>query len=73
MSKIEVNYPDGFHVPSKSSVSYIGIISDRSNIWGKFTLTEVVNRIFEEKHEEIFGANKYLIANKPESVLIVIS
>lgn len=62
---IEVDYPNGKHLPTNSDHSFISIISSKSGGLRKLSLTKTVNQIFDGEVEAVFGANRYIEHGDP--------
>jgi hypothetical protein len=67
---IEVIYLEGFHIPSNSEIAFIGTIVDSHIQNMKLSVKEIVDSLFAENHQKIFGKNDHLVAGYPDSIII---
>jgi len=71
MWSIKVRYPKIKHIPTNTEMSATSIIPSHLIKLRKIPLTETVNLIFDEKHDEVFGRNAYIDVGAPESVTLI--
>lgn len=62
---IEVDYPNGRHLPTNSDHSFLSIISSYSGRLRGLNLTKTVNQIFDGDAEAVFGVNKHIEHGDP--------
>ena len=66
---IEAHYPDEIYLPTNTVHAVTGVIGVEARRIKKWSLTEVVNRLFNGEHDSFFK-NKYTHATYPESITL---
>lgn len=69
MFSLIINYPDAHHISSNSHNPTTAIISGHAIKIYRRPLAEMINKIFDGKHDEFFGKTD-LIAGEPGSILL---